>query len=447
MRKKLFGTDGVRGRANGWPMRPDIIQKLGMAASRHFKKGDHRHVVVIGKDTRLSGYMIEPALASGFISMGMNVMLLGPIPTPAVSMLVPSLRADMGVMISASHNPSEDNGIKFFGPDGHKIDEETEGIFEDLVHKETFDDLPSADDLGKAQRLEDASGRYIEFVKNTFPPNLRLDGLKIVVDCAHGAAYRVAPKILWELGADVIPIGINPDGMNINCGHGATKPETLCQRVIQEKAHLGLALDGDADRLIMCDEKGRVIDGDQLLALIAHDWHKTGRLKGHAIVGTVMSNLGLEDYIRQLGLDFIRTPVGDKYISKALRENAMNLGGEQSGHIILNDYARTGDGLVAALQVLAVVARQQKPFSSLCHLYPSAHQVLRNIPLGAIDVSTSVTFQEALKEAETMMKPSGSLVVRKSGTEPVLRLMAQGYDESTIQASLSHLEKAARGTL
>lgn len=438
---KLFGTDGMRGRANEWPMTPDVITKLAVAASRHFKKGDHRHVVVIGKDTRLSGYMIEPALTSGFVSMGMNVMLLGPIPTPAVSMLVPSLRADLGVMISASHNPYADNGIKFFGPDGYKLSLESEKILEKLTLDETFQNLPSPDGLGRARRLEDASGRYIEFVKNTFPKNLRLDGLKIVVDCAHGAAYRVAPTILWELGADVIPIGMNPNGFNINRHVGATDPMVLAATVKDLKADVGMALDGDADRLVMCDEKGQLIDGDHLMALIATDWHKRGKIAGHTVVGTVMSNLGLENYIKSLGLSFVRTAVGDKYISQVLQQKGFNIGGEQSGHIILSDYARTGDGLVAALQVLAVIASEKKPFSHVAHCYKTVPQILRNIKLSDSVLLDHPLYKEIILKAEEKLKDIGQLLVRKSGTEPLLRLMAQGVNRQKIEDVLNDLEK------
>lgn len=436
----LFGTDGMRGRANEWPMTPDVIMKLAVAASRYFKMGDHRHVVVIGKDTRLSGYMIEPALTSGFISMGMNVMLLGPIPTPAVSMLVTSLRADLGVMISASHNPYADNGIKFFGPDGFKLPPTAERELEALALEENFKNLPSADGLGRAQRLEDASGRYIEFVKSTFPKHLRLDGLKIVVDCAHGAAYRVAPTILWELGADVIPIGMMPNGFNINRNVGATDPTALCAAVKDEGAHLGIALDGDADRLVMCDEKGQLIDGDQLIGLIVSDWNKRGKIAGNTVVGTVMSNLGLENYVKSQGLSFVRTAVGDKYISETLKSHHLNIGGEQSGHIILSDYARTGDGLVAALQVLAVLAKEKKPFSEIAHVYETIPQFLRNIKLSDPHIIDERHLQRAIERAHASLKGTGQLLVRKSGTEPLLRLMAQGPNVQHIHAVLNELE-------
>lgn len=437
---KLFGTDGVRGRANEWPMTPDVLMKLAVAASRHFKKGDHRHVVVIGKDTRLSGYMIEPALTAGFISMGMNVMLLGPIPTPAVSMLVPSLRADLGVMISASHNPYADNGIKFFDSDGHKLDLESEFKIETSALRESFGDLSSADHLGRAQRMEDASGRYIEFVKNTFPKHVRLDGLKIVIDCAHGAAYRVAPTILWELGAEVIPLGIQPNGFNINRDVGATDPTALQAAVLDQKAHLGIALDGDADRLVMCDEKGTLIDGDQLIGLIAYHWQKKNKVRGGTVVGTIMSNLGLESYVKDLGLEFIRTPVGDKYIADTLKRYNFNIGGEQSGHIILSDYAHTGDGIVAALQVLALVVEQNKPFSEVAHIYDTYPQELRNIRLSHPDILEEPKAMQAIEAAHQALKGTAQLVVRKSGTEPLLRLMAQGTDHTLIIQTLINLE-------
>jgi phosphoglucosamine mutase len=437
---KLFGTDGVRGRANEWPMTPDVIMKIAIAASRHFKKGDHRHVVVIGKDTRLSGYMIEPALTSGFISMGMNVMLLGPIPTPAVSMLVPSLRADFGVMISASHNPYFDNGIKFFDSHGHKLDIESESAIEDAALKESFASLPNADRLGRAQRLDDASGRYIESVKGTFPKKLRLDGLKIVIDCANGAAYKVAPTVLWELGADVIPIGIYPNGFNINKDLGATDVKSLQATVRDEGAHIGIALDGDADRLVMCDENGQLIDGDKLIGIIASYWHKNGRLRGGAVVGTVMSNLGLESYIKSIGLDFIRTPVGDKYIADILRKKNINLGGEQSGHIILNDYAHTGDGLVAALQVLSLVVEEQKAFSEISKIYETVPQQLRNIKLKNHGMLEHPVVQQAIEFAQKSMDGNGQLLIRKSGTEPLLRLMAQSVDHQLVNDVLDELE-------
>jgi phosphoglucosamine mutase len=347
-RKKIFGTDGVRGKANIYPMTPDILMRLAVAAGKHFTRGDHRHMVVIGKDTRLSGYMIEPALTSGFISVGMDVMLVGPMPTPAIAMLTSSLRADMGVMISASHNPFEDNGIKFFGPDGYKLSDEVERRIENEVLDGGITGLAAAKDLGRARRLEDAPGRYIEFVKSICPKHIRLNGLKIVIDCANGAAYHIAPPVFWELGAEIIPVAVTPDGCNINLNCGATDIEMMRQTVLEHGADLGISLDGDADRVVMVDEKGNTIDGDNILALIAMSWQKSGYLTGDGIVGTIMSNMGLEKYLETLGLKLYRTPVGDRYVSAAMHEHGINVGGEQSGHIILTDYSTSGDGLIAA---------------------------------------------------------------------------------------------------
>lgn len=436
MSKKIFGTDGVRGRSNIAPMTPDILTKLAVAVARRFRNGDHRHVVVIGKDTRLSGYMIEPALAAGFVSMGLDVMLLGPVPTPAVSMLVPSLRADVGVMISASHNPHEDNGLKIFAPSGHKISREDEAFIEKYLEEDSHDHLVDAKDLGRAKRLEDSPGRYIEFVKATFPKGLSLNGLKIVVDCAHGAAYRVAPLVFWELGAEVISLGVTPDGTNINQKVGATAPQALQEAVLTHQADLGIALDGDADRLVMVDEKGKLIDGDQLMGLIATSWHRQDRLKSPCVVGTVMSNLGLKKYLESEGLTLLRASVGDRYVAELMAQKGCNVGGEQSGHIILSDYAHTGDGIMAALQVLAVLAPSDRPLSDIGHVFDPVPQILRNVPLAVEGALQNKQVQEAILAGEEVLGSEGHLLVRKSGTEPLLRLMAQGNDTALVSRVL-----------
>ncbi|MBV9758441.1 MAG: phosphoglucosamine mutase, partial [Alphaproteobacteria bacterium] len=391
--RKLFGTDGVRGTANSDPMTAETALRLGQAAGLLFTRGEHRHRVVIGKDTRLSGYMIEPALTAGFIGAGMDVTLVGPLPTPAIAMLTPSLRADLGVMISASHNPFEDNGIKLFGPDGLKLSDETEAEIERLMQSDLSARLARPAALGRASRLDDAAGRYIESAKATFPRGLRLDGLKVVIDCANGAAYRVAPTVLWELGATVVPVGVAPDGFNINRGCGSTVPEFLCSQVVLHDADLGLALDGDADRLLLADENGELIDGDQMLALIGRSWAEAGRLAGGGIVATVMSNLGLERFLAQQGLAMHRVRVGDRYVAERMRQAGMNVGGEQSGHIILSDFATTGDGLVAALQILAVLVRAGRPASEVCRVFTPMPQRLSSVrfsgtsPLGAPQVA------------------------------------------------------------
>ena len=436
---KLFGTDGVRGTANVFPMTPDIVMHLAIAASHHFKKGEHRHTVVIGKDTRLSGYMLEPALTAGFISMGINVMLVGPLPTPALSMLVPSLRADLGVMISASHNPYQDNGIKFFGPDGCKLSDEDEHIIEAMVKEGRLNNLSEPHKLGKAQRLEDASGRYIEMAKNTFPRHLRLDGLRIVVDCAHGAAYKVAPTVLWELGAEIIPVGMAPNGFNINSDVGATMPKTMCETVVDYGAHLGIALDGDADRVVMADEHGQLIDGDQLIGLIAQSMHQNHTLNNNTVVGTVMANLGLEFFLRDLGINFIRTAVGDRYVAEAMKTHHAYLGGEQSGHIILSQHTRTGDGLIAALQVLAVLVASKQPLSNIAHVFKPLPQILKNLKITSRDILDNSAVKAAINEAEQILGDEGRLVIRLSGTEPLLRLMAQGRDAQKIESVINAL--------
>lgn len=436
---KLFGTDGVRGRANCYPMTPDVMTKLAIATARHLKRKDHRHLVVMGKDTRLSGYMIEPALTAGFISMGLDVMLLGPVPTPAVSMLVPSLRADIGVMISASHNPHADNGIKMFDATGKKISLEDESAIESLMDEPFHDALPDASHLGKARRLDDALGRYIEAVKRTFPDDLRLEGLRIVVDCANGAAYRVAPAVFWELGAEVIPVGITPNGFNINQNVGATATRTMQDTVVQTRADLGISLDGDADRLMMADEKGNLIDGDQLLGLIASSWQREGRLTSPQVVGTVMANLGLERYLEKQGLSLLRAPVGDKYVAAWMEERGANLGGEQSGHIILSDYAHTGDGIIAALQVLAVLCRTKSPLSQVAHVFDPVPQVLRNVPLLDRQILDHQSIKDAVKDAEARLEGKGHLLVRPSGTEPLVRIMGQADDKGLLDEVIGTL--------
>ncbi len=432
MSRKYFGTDGIRGLANSAPMTSEVALKVGMAAGAVFKSGDHRHRVVIGKDTRLSGYMIESALVSGFTAVGMNVFQLGPMPTPAVAMLTRSLRADLGVMISASHNPYGDNGIKLFGPDGYKLSDETELEIEALIDGDPADLLAAPDDIGRAKRIDSAQERYIEFAKRTLPSNVRFDGLRMVVDCANGAAYQVAPAALWELGAEVIPIGVDPNGFNINDDCGSTSPEALCNKVREVRADLGVALDGDADRLIIADEKGRVIDGDQLMAVVAESLQQRGRLAGGGIVATVMSNLGLERYLNGLDLRLARTPVGDRYVVEYMREHGYNVGGEQSGHIVLSDYTTTGDGLVAALQILAVVAASGKPVSEVCHRFDPLPQVLKNVRYKQGKPLEDKTVKQVIDEGKDRLGTKGRLVIRPSGTEPVIRVMAEGDDEKLV---------------
>ncbi len=442
MTRKLFGTDGLRGTANREPITARTALELALAAGAQFRRGDHRHRVVIGKDTRLSGYMLEPALTAGFISMGMDVILLGPLPTPAVAVLTRSLRADLGVVISASHNPYQDNGIKLFGPDGYKLSDEVEAAIETKMAAKNGA-LAEAAELGRARRLDDARGRYIEFVKNTFPKGLTLDGLKIVVDCAHGAAYRVAPTVLWELGAEVIPIGVEPDGLNINRDSGATAPAAMCRTVLEHGADLGIALDGDADRLILADEKGQVLDGDQLMALVARSWSAAGRLAGGAVVATVMSNLGLERFLDGLGLGLHRTPVGDRYVVERMRAGGFNVGGEQSGHIILSDYVTTGDGLIAALQALAVLVAAERPASESSRLFQPLPQRLRSLRIvdGARPMEASAV-KDAIRAGEAALGRGGRLLIRKSGTEPVIRVMAEGEDEALVLRVVDEIAKA-----
>jgi phosphoglucosamine mutase len=432
MTAKLFGTDGIRGTANSEPMTAEVALKVGMASAVQFVRGEHRHQVVIGKDTRLSGYLLEPALTAGFISMGMDVVLVGPMPTPGVAMLTRSLRADLGVMISASHNPYEDNGIKLFGPDGFKLSDKTEAEIEARVDSDMSNHMAAPARLGRARRLDDARGRYNQYVKQTFPRGLRLDGLKIVVDCAFGAAYKVAPEVLWELGAEVVPIGVDPDGININKGCGSTDTDAMRSTVTAQGADIGIAFDGDADRVLIADEKGMLVDGDQILGLIAGHWAESGRLEGGGVVSTVMSNLGLEKFISSLGLELIRTRVGDRYVVERMRKDGYNLGGEQSGHIVLSDYSTTGDGIIAALQVLAVVVASGKPASRVCRVFEPLPQVLQNVEFNGGKPLEDKAVRQAIKDGEGRLGAGGRLLVRPSGTEPVIRVMAEGEDEALV---------------
>ncbi len=437
--RRLFGTDGIRGKANVAPMTAETALQLGQAAGLMFVRGSHRHQVVIGKDTRLSGYMIEPALVAGFIGAGMDVVLVGPLPTPAIAMLTRSLRADLGVMISASHNHFEDNGIKLFGPDGFKLSDQTELEIELLMAADRSTKLAASSKLGRAARLNDAGGRYIEAAKATFPRGLTLAGLKIVVDCANGAAYSVAPTVLWELGATIIPVGVEPDGFNINKGCGSTEPAFLCSKVVEHGADLGLALDGDADRLLLSDERGEIVDGDQILGLIAQYWGQAGRLTGDGVVATVMSNLGLERFLAGEGLALHRTQVGDRYVAERMRASGINVGGEQSGHVILSDYATTGDGLVAALQVLAVLVGQSRPVSEACKLFDPLPQRLQNVRFNGGSPLKDPHVLAAIAAAEAELGKSGRLLLRMSGTEPVLRVMAEGEDEAMVDRIVAGL--------
>ena len=431
MSRKFFGTDGIRGRVNDAPMTAEIAMRVGQAAGAHFLRGDHRHRVVIGKDTRLSGYMMESAMVAGFTSVGMDVVLLGPMPTPAVAMLTRSMRADLGVMISASHNPFVDNGIKLFGPDGYKLSDEDERSIERRLGKEPK--LAKAEMVGRAKRIDDARGRYVHFAKSTLPESMRLDGLKIVLDCANGAAYHVAPDALWELGADVIALGVTPDGTNINHLCGSTHPQALRDAVVANKAHIGLALDGDADRLIVVDETGKVIDGDQLMALIAIDHKRRGALEGKAVVATVMSNLGLERHLAKNRIGLIRTQVGDRYVLEEMRRSGCNLGGEQSGHIILTDHSTTGDGLVAGLQILSCMVESGKPASELLHQFEPVPQLLKNVRFEKGEPLEADAVRKRIARAEKALDGRGRLVIRKSGTEPLIRGMAEGDDMAEVE--------------
>jgi phosphoglucosamine mutase len=439
MARKYFGTDGVRGRANSGAMTADMVLKIGMAAGNLYRRGSHRHRVVIGKDTRLSGYMIENALTSGLLAAGMDVFLFGPVPTPAVSMLTRSMRADLGIMISASHNPFADNGIKIFGPDGFKLSDGQELAIEAMLDDATLMSLAAPEKIGRAKRIEDAQARYIEFAKRTFPKDMTLDGLRVVIDTANGAAYKVAPTALWELGAEVIQIGHEPDGLNINDECGSTHPQAMCAKVKELRADIGIALDGDADRVIIADDRGRVVDGDQLMALIASSWAKRGELRGGGLVATIMSNLGLERFLAEQKLTLARTKVGDRYVVEHMRSNGFNVGGEQSGHIVLADFSTTGDGLLAALQVLAEVKRRGKPVSEVCALFTPLPQVLKNVKFKAGAPLQDQHVRDSIAEAEARLGNSGRLVIRPSGTEPVIRVMAEGDDESLVTAIVDEL--------
>ena len=444
MTRRYFGTDGIRGRANGI-ITPELAMKVGQATGLLFQRGDHRHRAVIGKDTRLSGYMIETAMVAGFTSVGMDVLLLGPIPTPAVAMLARSMRADVGVMISASHNPYEDNGIKLFGPDGFKLSDEVELAIEAILAGDIGPRLAKPRDLGRAKRIESVQARYIEFAKRTLPRQLSLDGLRIVLDCANGAAYKVAPEALWELGAEVITIGIDPDGFNINHEVGSTAPEALIHKVREVRADIGIALDGDADRVLIVDERGQTIDGDQLMAVIAKSFQDDGRLSQPGVVTTLMSNLGLERHLASIGLAMPRTAVGDRYVLEYMREHGYNLGGEQSGHIILSDYTTTGDGLVAALQVLAVVQRQGQPVSQVCHRFEPLPQILKNVRFSGADPLALESVKRAVAAGEAKLGKDGRLLIRKSGTEPVIRVMGEGDDRQRVEAIVDDICEAVRG--
>lgn len=447
MTKKLFGTDGVRGTANTFPMTAELALRLGAAAGRYFRRDSSTaHRVVIGKDTRLSGYMLESALTAGLTSTGMNVLLLGPVPTPAVGLLTTSMRADLGIMVSASHNPHHDNGIKFFGPDGFKLSDEAEAEIEALVEQGV--EPAQAGNIGRAKRIDDGRFRYAERLKSTFPKGRSLEGLKVVIDCANGAAHKVAPEILWELGADVVPVGTSPNGFNINEGCGSTAPRAAAETVVAHGADLGICLDGDADRVILIDETGEIADGDQLMALMAARWAEADRLAGGTLVATVMSNLGLERFLQTRGLRLERTAVGDRYVVEAMRQGGWNLGGEQSGHIVMTDYATTGDGLLAGLQVLAAMVETGQPASRLLRQFDTVPQLLRNVryakggqPLDAPAV------QAAIRGGETRLNGQGRLLIRKSGTEPLIRVMAECEDESllteVVEEIVAAVERAA----
>ncbi len=441
MTRKYFGTDGIRGLANK-VITPELALKVGQAAGLIFKRGEHRHRVVIGKDTRLSGYMIETAMVAGFTSVGMDVLLLGPMPTPAVGMLTRSMRADLGVMISASHNPFDDNGIKLFGPDGYKLSDAIETEIEALIDGDMTPKLAKSGDLGRAKRIDGVNDRYIEFAKRTLPRALDLDGMRIAVDCANGAAYKVAPAALWELGADVVTIGVEPDGFNINRDCGSTDIAALTAKVREVRADIGIALDGDADRVLVIDERGQLVDGDQLLAVIAESWKDDGRLAKPGIVATVMSNLGLERHLAGVGLELVRTQVGDRYVLEAMRAGGYNVGGEPSGHIILSDYNTTGDGFVAALQLLAVIRNKQKPVSEVCHRFEPLPQVLKNVRYKAGKPLDNAGVKSAISAAEQKLGRGGRLIIRPSGTEPVIRVRGEGDDRVLVETVLDDIDSA-----
>ncbi len=433
MIRKYFGTDGIRGTVNGDKMTADMALRLGMAAGQYFRRGQHRHRVVIGKDTRLSGYMIEPALVAGFTSMGMDVFLFGPIPTPGVAFLTRSLRADIGVMISASHNEYQDNGIKLFGPDGYKLSDEIESEIESLMDMSSTEALVPASELGRTKRIDDSQARYIEFAKRTFPRDMNLEGVKLVIDCANGAAYKVAPTALWELGAEVVSIGVSPDGTNINKDCGSTRPDSLSERVRAEKADIGIALDGDADRLIVCDENGKIIDGDQIMGLVTDDWNSRGLLSVPGIVATIMSNLGLERHLQDNGLSLARTQVGDRYVVEHMRRHGFNLGGEQSGHMVLSDYSTTGDGLIAGLQVLAAMKHSGRPASDLTRVFEPVPQILENVRFTSGAPLENDEVKKMIAAAEIKLGNQGRLVIRPSGTEPLIRVMGEGDDAALVK--------------
>jgi phosphoglucosamine mutase len=445
MARKIFGTDGIRGLANRHPMTSETALRVGMAAGRLFSNGGGRpHRVVIGKDTRLSGYMIESALMSGFTAVGMEVFLLGPMPTPAVAMLTRSLRADLGVMISASHNSFEDNGIKLFDPEGYKLSDETEAKIEALMAVDSASLLTPAESIGRAKRIESAKERYIEFVKRTLPRDISLKGLRVVIDCANGAGYQVAPAVLWELGAEVFKIGVEPNGLNINLKCGTTSPDALCAKVREMRADVGIGLDGDADRVVVVDQKGQIVDGDQIMAVIAESWHRNGKLAAGGVVATVMSNLGLERYLAELGLSLLRTPVGDRYVVDRMRKCGYNVGGEQSGHIVLSDYTTTGDGLVAALQVLAVVVGTGQPVSEVCKRFEPVPQLMQNVRYANGTPLEHATVKSAIDTGRARLGESGRLLVRPSGTEPVIRVMAEGDDEVLVRQVVGDIAEAVR---
>ena len=432
MQKKYFGTDGIRGRANEFPMTAESALKIGMAAGQYFKNNTKKvNRVVIGKDTRLSGYMFENALTAGLTSMGMNVLLLGPVPTPAVGILTLSMRADLGIMISASHNPHEDNGIKFFGPDGFKLSDEAEQNIEELIGKDLRN--VGLTDIGRAKRIEDGLFRYVERVKSSFPSGMRLDGMKVVIDCANGAGYRAAPEVLWELGADVIPVGVNPNGLNINKNCGSTNPQIAAEAVVSHGADVGICLDGDADRIILIDSEGNIADGDQIMGVIASRWFEDGLLTGSGIATTVMSNLGLERFLKQRGISMERTQVGDRYVVEHMRKSGFNLGGEQSGHIILSDFSTTGDGLIAGLQFLAEIIRSERGSKDLARIFEPVPQLLKNASYKAgSDPLSKPNVVKAIKAAELKLQNNGRLLIRKSGTEPLIRVMAESEDEEKM---------------
>ncbi|MCA6285998.1 MAG: phosphoglucosamine mutase [Phenylobacterium sp.] len=444
-KRAFFGTDGIRGQANTYPMTAEVALRVGLAAGRLFRsREERRHMVVIGKDTRLSGYMVEPALVAGFTSAGMDVRLLGPMPTPGVAMMTRSLRADLGVMISASHNAWTDNGIKLFGPDGYKLSDARELEIEALMGQSLSEDLAPATALGRAARVDDSQARYVEIAKATFPRRLSLSGLRIVIDCANGAAYKVAPAALYELGAEVIPVGVAPNGMNINEECGSTHPEAMIKAVKDYRADIGIALDGDADRLVICDEKGRVVEGDQIMALIADNWARRNRLAGGGVVATVMSNLGLERFLGARNLRLERTAVGDRYVMARMREGGFNLGGEASGHIILSDFSTTGDGLLAALQVLAVLKAGDRPMSALARQFEPAPQKLENVRFTSGKPLEAEAVKAAIADAEQKLGAGGRVLVRASGTEPLIRVMAEGDDETLVSQVVSEIVGAVR---